>query len=439
MIKKIFFITLCCTVLYSTELRAQQLLTDLMDTTTQMGKGLFAMYQQYNALRFSVYVQPQLQVADHKGTQSYDGGDFLPNSNSRLMLRRGRFRAEYLRLNGEQYPVAQIVYQFDATERGVFVRDLFGRIFENKWHLFSLTGGIFARPFGYEVNLSSSDRESPERGRMSQILMKTERDMGFMLSLEPRGRSSKMRWLKYDIGVFNGPGLSGPSDYDSHKDIISRLSIKPVSIRPLNWKISGGISCYYGGINSESPWVYRVKGNGGQAYFTGDSAQSNIGYVAPRQYYGADVQLKIPNRKGITELRAEYIRGRQTATANSSESPGSYPMSGATPQALYTRNFDGAYFYFLQNLASVKHQLIVKYDWYDPNTDVKGAEITSAHGFGPADIKYQTLGAGYIYYINPYVKAVFWFEHVMNEHTALAGYTADVPDDMFTFRLQFRF
>ena len=67
MIKKIFFITLCCTVLYSTELRAQQLLTDLMDTTTQMGKGLFAMYQQYNALRFSVYVQPQFQVADTKG------------------------------------------------------------------------------------------------------------------------------------------------------------------------------------------------------------------------------------------------------------------------------------------------------------------------------------------------------------------------------------
>ena len=33
-----------------------------------------------------------------------------------------------------------------------------------------------------EINLSSSDRESPERGRMSQILMRTERDLGVMVS-----------------------------------------------------------------------------------------------------------------------------------------------------------------------------------------------------------------------------------------------------------------
>jgi len=129
----------------------------------------------------------------------------------------------------------------------------------------------------------------------------------------------------------------------------------------------------------------------------------------------------------------------QTATATSTESPGTYPISGTTLQPLYVRNFDGAYFYFLQHLASEKHQLVLKYDWYDPNTRVKGAELTAAHGFNQADIKYQTFGAGYVYYINPYVKATFWYEHPMNESTSLAGYTKDVPDDVFTFRLQFRF
>ena len=42
---------------------------------------------------------------------------------------------------------------------------------------------MFARPFGFEINYSSSDRESPERGRKSQILMKGERDLDFKIHL----------------------------------------------------------------------------------------------------------------------------------------------------------------------------------------------------------------------------------------------------------------
>lgn len=44
----------------------------------------------------------------------------------------------------------------------------------------------------------------------------------------------------------------------------------------------------------------------------------------------------------------------------------------------YLREFNGAYFYFLQNLGSTHHQIGIKYDWYDPNTEVKGTEIGSA-------------------------------------------------------------
>jgi hypothetical protein len=31
-----------------------------------------------------------------------------------------------------------------------------------------MTAGFFARPYGFEVNLGSSYRETPERGRMSK-------------------------------------------------------------------------------------------------------------------------------------------------------------------------------------------------------------------------------------------------------------------------------
>src|ERR1043165_4146216 len=142
---------------YAQRASSQQLLTDLMDTTTQIGKGLYSVYEKYNALRISVYIQPQFQYAESRGAKSFNGGDFAPNADNRFTLRRGRFRAEYLRRDKDNYPAAQIVFQFDASERGVFVRDMFGRVFENKWHLLSFTGGIFARPFGFEVNLGSGD------------------------------------------------------------------------------------------------------------------------------------------------------------------------------------------------------------------------------------------------------------------------------------------
>ncbi len=83
------------------------------------------------------------------------------------MLRRGRVSSIMPTINEKDQPTVQFAIQFDGTERGVNIRDLWGRVFENKWQLVHFYhGGMFARPFGYELNLSSSDREAPERGRM---------------------------------------------------------------------------------------------------------------------------------------------------------------------------------------------------------------------------------------------------------------------------------
>jgi hypothetical protein len=419
---------------------AQQLLTDLMDTSTTTGRGLYSVYQKYNALKISIYIQPQFQYAESRGAETYNGGDFDVNSDNRFSVRRGRLRAEYIHSDSLGYPTAQLAFQFDATERGVFVRDMFGRVFENKLHIFSVTGGIFARPFGYEINLGSSDRETPERGRMSQILMRTERDLGFMLSIEPRGPDNKFRWLKFDIGLFNGQGLPGLSDYDSHKDIITRLACKALKLNKAGWKLSGGLSGYFGGIESRSPVIYSMAGTGNISYWAYDSATAHKGSIMPRRYYGADVQLKIPNRKGATELRAECILGQQTATDITTETPGIYPLSDAgAALPLYTRNFSGAYFYLLQHLASDQHQLVLKYDWYDPNTKVAGLQLSDTRGFTPADIKFSTLGIGYVYYINANIKLMLYYEHVQNELTAITGYGIDRHDNTFTTRLQFRF
>lgn len=412
-----------------------QFLMDMVDTSKDIGKGILSIYKKFDGIRINGYMQPQFQVAQAAGAKSYSGGDFAPNVNNRIMLRRGRIRFEYVHFGEDQSPTVQFVYQFDGTERGVFIRDFYGRILENKYQLFSFSMGMFARPFSYELNLSSSDRESPERGRMSQILMKTERDLGMMVTFEPRKARNKLHYLKIDAGIFNGPGLSAPADYDSHKDFITRIALKPYPLSK-NLILSAGISYLDGGMLQNTKYVYKIN-NTAAKFFNEDSAISNIGNIVPRKYYGADAQLKIKNRAGYTELRAEVIFGKQTATAFTSETPAAL-LTGS--DAYYIRNFNGAYFYILQNIVNPHHQLAIKYDWYDPNSNVSGNDIGKPNSnTGLADIKFSTLGFGYIYYINENVKMVLWYERIINEKTQLAGYTSDVKDDVFTFRLQFRF
>jgi hypothetical protein len=433
---------LCLFLMLSAVAKAQFLM-DMIDTSTALGKGMFSMYKKYDALRFSGYIQPQFQYASGKGADSYAGGDFPQAVNNRFMLRRGRIRVDYERYDDNGMPMVAFAFQFDGTERGVNIRDFYGRFFEGKWNVLSLSAGMFARPFGYEVNLSSSDRESPERGRMSQILMRTERDLGAMITFDARRKNHPLRHLKLDVGVFNGQGLAGPSDFDSHKDVIARMSLKPYKLNERGWRISGGISCLYGGMQQFTRYIYRsgrvVDGKYG---FNVDSSLSNEGRIAPRHYYGADLQFRIPNgKKGYTEFRAEYIRGTQTSTAATSETPGTIPTNDEGVRLpLYIRKFDGAYFYFLQSLGSPRHQLVLKYDWYDPNSEISGHQVgQAATNTTAADIRFDTFGAGYLYYFNQHLKMTLWYDHVRNEKTNLAGYTTDVKDNVLTCRLQYRF
>ncbi len=412
-----------------------QFLMDMVDTTSEIGKGLLNIYKNYNQIHIGGYIQPQYQVASEQGTKTYDGGDFPVNADNRFTLRRGRLRIDYVRYAKNNTPSLQFVYQFDGSERGVFIRDFWGRVFDTRYQLFSFTAGMFARPFGYELNLSSSDRESPERGRMSQTLMKVERDLGAMVSFEPRKKDNPLHFFKLDAGYFNGPGLTATSDYDSYKDFIARAAIKPYPLAH-NLLISGGISFFQGGLRANTKYIFKTAANSNNDLDqVEDSATTNIGSHLFRRYRGADVQVKIKEPVGATELRAEYWYGKQPGSFATSETPAA-PLT----EPYYLRNYNGAFFYLLQNVINHKNQLGVKLDWYDPNRDVAGDEIGKANThFTPADIKYTTLGFGYINYINENLKLLLWYDRVWNETTQLTGFTEDVKDNVFTCRLQFRF
>jgi len=425
-------------LLFHSRLQAQRFLTDV-DSSFFIKDTVRPFIKRFENLSISGYMQPQFQVAQSDGVSSFEGGNFSQFSRSRFMLRRARIKIDYLLRSEQKFPKVLFTFQIDATERGVIVRDMLIRLFETRKNNLSMTAGFFARPFGYEVNLGSSTRESPERGRMSQTLMPGERDLGVMFTHEPQNKKSKLYHLKLDAGFFNGQGASGTTDFDSHKDFISRVFIKPYAINEL--ELSGGLSFLRGGWKNGTKYVYESgTASNGNKIFVVDSSLSNLGKSSPRHYYGADVQFKIHHAWGETELRAEHWLGTQPGTATSTANPGTLPTTNGLPLPTYVRHFNGSYFYFLQNIVNSKHQLLIKYDWYDQNIKVSNSEIGKAGtNLTAADIKFSTLGTGYVYHFNSQTKIIFYYSFVKNEPTQLAGYTTDLKDNVFTCRLQFRF
>ncbi len=416
----------------------QRYLTEL-DSSLFIKDTIRPFLKKFENLKISGYMQPQFQVAEADGAQSFAGGNFAQFSHSRFMLRRARVKIDYLLTSKAKLPKALFTFQVDATERGVIVRDVFIRLYETKNNNFSLAAGFFARPFGYEVNLGSSFRESPERGRMSQTLMPGERDLGAMVSFEPQAKTNKFYHLKWDLGFFNGQGQTGTTDFDSHKDLITRITLKPYTINKL--EIGAGLSFLRGGWKNGTKYVYSSgKAINGDPLFIVDSSESNLGKSSPRHYYGADLQVKLHHGWGETEWRAEYWLGTQPGTATSTTNPGTLPNSNGILLPTYVRHFNGAFFYLLQNIINTKHQLVIKYDWYDPNNKVSKKDIgRPGTNLTAADIKFSTLGLGYVYYFNSQTKVTFYYDIVNNELTSLAGATVDQRDNVFTCRLQFRF
>ncbi|QMU27499.1 porin [Adhaeribacter radiodurans] len=423
----------------------------VQDSTISQGEGIYSVFKKFENLKFSGYIQPQFQVAQSAGTPSFAGGDFAANSNSRFMLRRGRVRMEYTMLHKDNLPSVSFAFQFDINERRIQIRDFYGKIYENRFNKFHLTTGMFSRPFGFEVNYSSSQRESPERGRMSQTLFRNERDLGLMLSLEPQRKDDALKNLRIEAGLFNGTGVAAPTDYDSHKDFIGRVSLKPTEVAK-NLTFSGSVSHYNGGMRQFGKQVYRLHNTATGPVFQVDSAETNIGKIATRRYYGADVQLKILNKWGTTELRGEFITGRQPGLASTSEVPAiepiaeevtiinNQPFTRKVNLPIYHRKFNGAYFYLIQDIKTNRDQIAIKYDWYDPNQEVKNREIgRPGDNTTEADIKFSTLSGGYIHNFNNNVRLTIWYDWVKNQATQLPKYSHDYKDNILTIRMMYRF
>ena len=378
-------------------------------------------------LKITGYLQTQFQRAQSEGIYSYSGGDFSENSRDRFIIRRGRLKIDRV----DKY--SSIVFQIDATQNGVQLMDAFIQLYQPDTKNLVFTAGLFNRPFGHSIIYSSGYRDFPERARVFQTIMPRERDIGAMLGYNPQ---NKYKFISADLALVNGSGYSS-RDYDSRKDLIGNLGFKFDSLANGKLNLGFGGSIYSGYVRNDTETYYTDNGNG----FIENTSAENVGWYAKREYYGANLQLEYDNTFGKTIFKAEYVGGEQPGIAATEDITGPDASESFAQQPasdLYLRSFSGYYFWLTQQIARSKFTALVAYDAYDPNINVHENEIGLANNTSAGDIKFSTLGYGITYVPNSRIKFTLYNEHVFNSETNLPDYTADLKDDVFTARLQYR-
>lgn len=390
-------------------------------------------------LKVSGYLQGQWQHADTNGAAAgaFAGGGFPANSNQRLQLRRVRLKTIYDNVT------SQYVMEFEARPSGVSLKDAEVILNEPWLKTFSLALGLMDRPFGFEIPYSSSAHEAPERTRVYQTVFKDEKDVGVKLEANPGEKTGPAQYFNVKAGLYTGTaGYNGGTgdEIDGTLDFIGRAGFK-LPFNGLNLAIDGGFSFYGGKALALNDSAFAASGDTAMLLTTG-----NLRKTFSRRVYGIDLQTYytlpvIGDLVGGSSLRGEYLRGNTPGTGGAS---GPY---GAVATPVYDRNFTGWYVSWIQNYGR-KFQSVVKYDMYDPNTDVTGAAITGAstRKLGAQDLKYTTLGLGVLYYWDDLVKITAYYDRIVNEKVnasatgaSLAAFKQDLKDNVFTLRAQVKF
>jgi hypothetical protein len=138
----------------------------------------------------------------------------------------------------------------------------------------------------------------------------------------------------------------------------------------------------------------------------------------------------------MSQLRAEYLFGTQPGKQSGSKSPNASTLSASDT---YIRSFQGGYIIFIQDWGALPVSAVLKYDWYNPNTQVHGNDI-GLNDTGIGDVAVNTFGFGLLWRASNSIRLQAYYEINKNETSEnLVGYTANIKDNIFTLRLQYKF
>ena len=367
--------------------------------------------------RFNIdgYFQGQFQYGGKDAELKVGAENNTDDSFNRIGFRRGGIRVSY------DDGIARGMMQINASEKGLGIFDLYLGVRDIWTRQNELKFGIYAIPFGYENTYSTVGLESPERSITTQYLFPTERDLGGTLTLRTKP-GSPLHFLTLDVSLLAGNGIN--QETDNRRNLVGRLSAQKG-----NW--GAGLSYYYGHVYNPT----RVEFISGDDGFT-ETALQEAGTFMKREYFGLNARIKLPSSLGHTELRGETIFGTQPGTATSSKSqtyskqPGNY-----YEYALYKRPFLGYFFYLIQQVKETPLAVVVKYESYDPNTDIKGKNIRSDNNTSVADLRTDRLGFGAYYDFSNRLRLQAFYDLIFDEKNS----ADDRKDNVFTLRLQYHF
>ena len=402
-------------------------------------------------IKLSGYIQAQYM--HYEASNAFPGNVF--------MLRRVRIKFQYEPINGVVF-----VLQPDFQPGNITLKDAYVQLNDRWLKTFSLYAGKFNRP-NYEVEYSSSSREVPERSRVIRAIYPDERATGAKLEIAP----PKIP-LKVQLALFNGnDGLTIPdatganinplnNDFDNHKDFMGRITytFKLGQIGALTIGAHG----YYGAIKANTTDLLKSD-------YTYNKKLDNIGKLIKKNWVGFEGQLYFDFLGGLA-LKGEYIFGVNGTPGYTSKTTitGPQVVTGMKNDTLWLttttsitnnnrpaieRNFSGYYVYLIKNIGK-RHQIAVRYDYYDPNTKIasdkvgandpkawdgnvatKTADKYTYSGASPviasnaqtkttvnnslksgmADIKYQTITLAYTYFFDDNIKIMLGYEIPMNK------------------------
>jgi len=403
-------------------------------------------------IKVSGYIQAQYQNYENLNTQP----------TNFFSIRRARVKFTYEAADGVKF-----VLQPDFSPGALALKDAYV-ILNDRWtKSFSLWMGKFNRP-NYEVEYSSSQREIAERSLIIRTLYPGERAVGAKLEYNPVNTP-----LHFQLALLNGnDGLTinnnagtnlntnENKDIDNYKDIMVRATYN-LSLGSFGG-LDFGAHGYFGSLKSNALKTLSSD------YTTIKDVK--FGDAVKRNWVGAEFQLFADVLGGLS-IKGEYIAGKNASIGYS-------PVAAAGTTAAipgvanFQNNFAGYYIYFIKNLGK-KNQFAFRYDYYDPNTDITGKDVTitkytSADATtlknrvsGKSDLATSTFGFALHHYFDDNLRISLNYDIVNNEkvgstagvsnlmenYTKADGtvvkngldYTKNVNNNLLTLRIQAKF
>jgi len=376
--------------------------------------------QKLTKIKVSGYIQAQWQNYENLNTQP----------SNFFSIRRARVKFTYEAADGIKF-----VLQPDFSPGALALKDAYV-VMNDRWtKSFSLWMGKFNRP-NYEVEYSSSQREILERSLVVRTLYPGERAVGAKLEYNPTNMP-----LHLQIALLNGnDGLTIANsagtnlntnenkDIDNYKDIMVRATYN-LSLGSFGG-LDFGAHGYFGSLkslalktlNSDYTTIKDVK----------------FGDAVKRNWVGGEFQLFADVLGGLS-IKGEYIAGKNASIGYAPVA--AVGTTAAIPGvANFQNKFAGYYLYFIKNLGK-KNQFAFRYDYYDPNTDIKGKDVTitkytSADATtlknrisGKSDLATSTFGFALHHYFDDNIRISLNYDIVNNEKVGTTAGVSNLTED----------